>query len=153
MGINIEVDLHLEPFLEKKHRGKKYGPGFKRTLRTPNQSRLRTKSRFFSLTLRTFPNFIMFFYLNTLNLPDFSKKGSKCKSVRLYIYTYNDHRRNCGEIILGLAILNMSLRFLQVLLFLMAPAAFRSHAETSSCICMHACMCGCMYGSMHGYMD
>ena len=55
---------------------------------------------------------------------------SRCHYI--YTYTYNDHRRNCGEIILGLAILNMSLRFLQVLLFLMAPAAFRSR------ICMHA---------------
>ena len=47
---------------------------------------------------------------------------------------------NCGEIIFGLALLNISLRFLRVLLFLKAPAAFRSHAETSLCICMYVCM-------------
>jgi hypothetical protein len=73
-------------------------------------------------------------FLFTLSAyPIFPKKVlsvSRCHYI--YTYTYNDHRRNCGEIILGLAILNMSLRFLQVLLFLMAPAAFRSR------ICMHA---------------
>ena len=44
----------------------------------------------------------------------------------------------------GLLFFNISLRFLQVLLFLMAPAAFRSHAETSLCVCMHVCVDACM---------
>ena len=89
----------------------------------------------------------MFFTLTTY--PIFPKKVlsvSRCHYI--FTYTFNNHRRNCGEIILGLAILNMSLRFLQVLSFLMAPAAFRSHAETSLCICMHACM----YVWMHVWM-
>ena len=60
-----------------------------------------------------------------------------------------------GEIILGLrlTLLNISLGFLQVLLFLMAPAAFRSHAKTSSCVCMHAWLHACMVACMHVCVD
>ena len=60
-----------------------------------------------------------------------------------------------GEIILGLrlTLLNISLGFLQVLLFLMAPAAFRSHAKTSLCVCMRAWLHACMHVCVDACMD